>query len=377
MESYLEKLSGMADSTKQNFKATYESFDRFCQEKYGHSAEEKILEIPQDEDSEYEVLQDWVNWLSKSIIPSTINTKFSALRGYFHYRGIKIYKEDIRQEIKLPKIPKEEKHPLGLEEIRKILGEANFKKKALYLTLLSSGMRVGEAVQLKKKHFDTSEKQFMIKISANSTKTKAGRTVFISKEASDAVKPTLKRIEGDDLVFAKNNKPHYAVCCEGMTFRRILKNTGLLESYESSRTNKITIHSFRSYFFTKATRKHGENYAHKMTGHGGYLMQYDRMTIEEKRAMYLELEPDLIIDSTERQKRIIDQKDRKIADIEERFLRINKIQDEIDKGQKLFAKLEIVRGEMLDSIKNHDDGYDKLVLGANKLVEELKVITQE
>ena len=49
-ESYLEKLSGMADSTKQNFKATYESFDKFCQEKYNQTAEEKILEIPQDED---------------------------------------------------------------------------------------------------------------------------------------------------------------------------------------------------------------------------------------------------------------------------------------------------------------------------------------
>ena len=293
----------MADSTKQNFKATYESFDKFCQEKYDHTAEEKILEIPQDEDSEYEVLQSWVNWLGKNnIIPSTVHTKFSSLRGYFHYRGIKIYKEDIRQEIKLPKIPKEEKYPLRLEEIQKILREANFKKRALYLTLISSGMRVGEAVQLKKKHFDTSEKQFMIKIPANSTKTLAGRTVFISKEASDAVRTLLKKIDNDDLVFAKNNKPHYAVCCEEMTFKRILRNTGLVESYESSRTNKITMHSLRSYFFTKATRKHGDNYAHKMTGHGGYLMQYDRMTDEEKRAMYLELEPDLIVDSTERQK---------------------------------------------------------------------------
>jgi len=210
----------MADSTKQNFKATYESFDKFCQEKYNHTAEEKILEIPQDEDLEYEVLQAWVNWLGKNnIIPSTTHTKFSALRGYFHYRGIKIYKEDIRQEIRLPKIPKEEKHPLELSEIQKILREANFKKRALYLTLISSGMRVGEAVQLKKKHFNTSERQFMIKIPANSTKTKAGRTVFISKEASDAVRPLLKRIEDDDPVFSKNAKPHYAVCAEEMTFK--------------------------------------------------------------------------------------------------------------------------------------------------------------
>lgn len=314
----------MADSTKQNFKSTYDSFDKFCQKKYNQTAEEKILEIPQDEDSEYDILQAWVNWLGKNnIIPSTVHTKFSALRRYFHYRGIKIYKEDIKVEITLPKIPKEEKHPLELSEIQKILREANFKKRALYLTLISSGMRVGEAVQLKKKHFNTSERQFMIKIPANSTKTKAGRTVFISKEASDAVRPLLKRIEDNDMVFAKNEKPHYAVCAEGMMFRKILRNTGLMESYDSSRTNKITIHSFRSYFFTKATRKHGDNYAHKMTGHGGYLMQYDRMTEGEKRAMYLELEPDLIIDSSQRQ-------NARITELEKNQKRIDKLEDALN-----------------------------------------------
>jgi len=67
-ESYLEKLSGMADSTKQNFKSTYDSFDKFCQKKYNQTAEEKILEIPQDEDSEYDILQAWVNWLGKSAL---------------------------------------------------------------------------------------------------------------------------------------------------------------------------------------------------------------------------------------------------------------------------------------------------------------------
>ena len=51
----------------------------------------------------------------------------------------------------------------------------------------------------------------------------------------------------------------------------------------------------RAFFFTQAVRKHGENYAHRMTGHTGYLMQYDRMTDEEKLKMYLELEPDLSI----------------------------------------------------------------------------------
>ena len=55
---------------------------------------------------------------------------------------------------------------------------------------------------------------------------------------------------------------------------------------------------FFTFFFTQAVRVHGENYAHRMTGHSGYLMQYDRMTQEEKMKMYLKLEPNLAVYAT-------------------------------------------------------------------------------
>ena len=71
--------------------------------------------------------------------------------------------------------------------------------------------------------------------------------------------------------------------------------------YSSSRIHKITSHSFRAFFFTQAVRKHGENYAHRLTGHGGYLIQYDRMNDEEKLKMYIELEPELVIFDTSKQ----------------------------------------------------------------------------
>ena len=338
-DSYLEKISVKAVSTTRNFNATFKSFDKFCHEKYDRSAEEIIQEIPQEKDSEYDVLQAWVNWLGNSIIPSTIHTRFSSLMGYFHYRGIKMYKEDIKQNISLPKIPHEEKHPLSLEEIRKIIGEANFKKKALYLVLLSSGMRVGETVQLKKKHFDLSTNRTMIKIPADYTKTKQGRTVFISKEATSAIKPLLRRIDDNDGVFSKHPNPHYAVCAEEMTFKRILNNVGLVESYESSRTNKITMHSFRAYFFTKAVRKHDENYAHMMIGHGGYLMQYDRLIDEEKLEMYLELEPDLLIDDTVRKDAKIEEQQKKITELKQKEAEIEWLTEKVKDTEKFVGEI--------------------------------------
>ena len=100
--------------------------------------------------------------------------------------------------------------------------------------------------------------------------------------------------ELNDYIFSKKNTKPY-VSNYRRALDRIIKRIGLDEKYESNGIHKITSHSFRAYFFTKAARKHGENYAHRMIGHGGYLMQYDRMTEEEKLQMYLELEPDLVI----------------------------------------------------------------------------------
>ena len=98
----------------------------------------------------------------------------------------------------------------------------------------------------------------------------------------------------DDFVFAKKgcNPSDRSV---RVSLCGSLKRMGYTDKYESNGYMKITSHSFRAFFFTKASRKHGENYAHRLTGHSGYLMQYDRMTEEEKLDMYIELEQDLMI----------------------------------------------------------------------------------
>lgn len=301
-ENYFEKLTTKAVNTRKNFEFAVTNFNRFCAEKFDdRNSEEIIQEImtlkgEEREQALYDVLQNWINWnLKRKIAASTIHNNFSYFKNYLHYRGLKITSQDIKENLNLPKVEKEEKHPLSLTEIQRILEAANFSKKPLYLALLSSGMRIGEAVQIRKRDLDLSLDRIMVKIPAKITKTKSGRTVFLSKEASDFIKPKLRKIEDDGLVWGTNEDPSNAIAAEEMAFRRYLEKTGLTETYQTTRTRKITLHSFRAYFFTRAARVHDENYAHKMTGHGGYLMQYDRLTDEEKFDLYLELEPELLI----------------------------------------------------------------------------------
>ena len=102
------------------------------------------------------------------------------------------------------------------------------------------------------------------------------------------IRTCLDKLDDNDYVFT-NSKGDFKSRgrAEQMALANVLERLGYNEKYSSNRFYKITSHSFRAYFFTAATRKHDENYAHKMTGHGGYLMQYDRMDENEKLKMFL------------------------------------------------------------------------------------------
>jgi integrase len=155
-------------------------------------------------------------------------------------------------------------------------------------------MRIGEALSIRKSDLDFFGERIIVRIRAETTKTKQARTTFLSKECTEKLNTYVKTLKDDDLVFtdAKGKDPD---TLEQNALRSALIRLNLDQKYSTNGFCKITSHSFRAYFFTAAARKHGENYAHKLTGHGGYLMQYDRMTDEEKMKMYIELEPDLVV----------------------------------------------------------------------------------
>jgi len=303
-ESYWQKINTEPKGTQRNKRYAIDNFTWFVQETYDGKTVEEIIEELQfvkknnDEYEEilYDVLQDWINWNEKRGLGSyTIRVTFSNLRKFLFHFGIKTNEQDIKEYLRFGKVPQEERHPLSQEEYRSIIDgfAKNPYQQALFLAMGSSGMRIGEILGLKKKDIDTSKDRIKINIQTN-TKTRRARSTYISKEAAKKLQPILAKKELNDYIFSKKNTKSY-VSNYRRALDRIIKRIGLDEKYESNGIHKITSHSFRAYFFTKAARKHGENYAHRMIGHGGYLMQYDRMTEEEKLQMYLELEPDLVI----------------------------------------------------------------------------------
>ena len=339
--SFDDMLSTAPESTQINKRYAIKLFEKFVGASYpGRTTKNVIDELcllkKQDsqtyEDALYGLLQDWINWNQTSgRCNSTIRVAFSNLRKYLFHHGIKTDEQNIKEHLRFGKSTRENRHPLSQVEYQRIIDALARHPiiQGLFLSLGSSGMRIGEALSLKKKDLDLTGIRIKVNIPAT-TKTRTGRTTYLSLEAEKLLRPHLANIGLDDYVFTMKNSNDYSSSVRTM-LSRIVDKLQLVDKYQSNNIRKITTHSFRAYFFTKAARKHGENYAHKIVGHGGYLMQYDRMTEDEKLEMYIELEPDLVVfDQTKNELEI----NRLRAKVDE----IDSLKDEVQKLRESQAK---------------------------------------
>ncbi len=352
-EEYKRKLENLPPNTRRNKLRVVSNFEKFCKEYHNSTPENICKELlilkKQNEeeyiDTLYEILQDWINHISKTLNPNSLRTTFTNLRSYIYYFGIKTDSQDVKNLLSFPRVQKEEKYPLKHDQLLRIIqDQERFPvRKALYLACSSSGMRIGEAVQIKKSDLEFKDR-IQINIRPEYTKTQTGRSVFVSKECQQVLETYLEDLKQTDTVFyrGKCKNATFVAANESKRLGECLDRLGLGMKYGSSQKFKISTHSLRAFFFTQAVRKHGENYAHRLTGHGGYLIQYDRMNDEEKLKLYVELEPELVVYDSSKQK-----------------LEIEKL------------KLQQTK-EMQEMKEEMDRMKEQLALQGMKIIEELK-----
>ena len=177
----------------------------------------------------------------------------------------------------------------------------------------------------------------------------------------------LDDLDSEGYVFS-NSKIASRTRAEQMALSAALEKLGYNDKYSSNGVYKITSHSFRAYFFTKAARTHDENYAHKLTGHGGYLPQYDRLTDDEKLELYMQLEPELLvyehskknaeIEKLKEEKSELEKKEREIDGLKENMEKI--IEEKIGEyNQKFLEKVNKIYDERLLESKKRLDAMDR------------------
>ncbi|MGY5147591.1 MAG: tyrosine-type recombinase/integrase [Candidatus Nitrosopumilus sp. bin_7KS] len=295
-ETYRNKVSSKKASTIKGIFTSIANFENYCMERHG-----KANMIPEMKEAEfeelYDMLQDWINW-NNDKAASTIRIHFSNVKKFLHYMGIKLHKEDIDNEMEFPSLVSEDLYGISLSDLQKIFNVLSYKNRTLFTCQLSGLHRIGEMVQLKKKHLILDNDNIIVKIPAYMAKFNKGRTTFWSKEASKLVRPMLKKLDDDELIFTNNPKPHMAEMGVGQALRRAIVKVGLDMRYESTGRFMINTHGFRAYGITKLSR-HDPNFAKKIAGQKGYLLQYDRIDDEEKLETYQKYESDLLIDKDE------------------------------------------------------------------------------
>lgn len=304
-----QKIKNKSPRVQDGYRTVIKSFQRFCMGCYDGRTDKEIfdeLSILKGENQTtalYDVIQNWIDWNYQSgVLTSTLKQYFSILKQILHYKGFKLHPQDIKDNLEFKKRIKEELYALQLEDIQKIFTVVKSTLKGFYLALISTGARPGELLQVKKRDVDTTKKRIKITIHPENVKTRQGRSIWLTKEAASYLITRIRNLKDNDLVWTKNENPLMAEKSASKTFSRYCDQVGFTERYHSNNYRKITLYSFRSYFFGITADIHREGYAHRMIGHGGYLPQYDRMSDEKKLDWFLKLEPELLIDKSERLK---------------------------------------------------------------------------
>jgi len=271
-------------------------------------------------------------------MPQVNKFRFSLLKKYLHHRGIRLFKEDIEENLDFPTVIEEEPYPLSLKEAQLIIQNAPYKKKVMYLCMISSGMRIGETCQLKPKNLEFDKERIMVRIPASIAKYNRSRKTFFSKEASKILKHLLKKLDDDDLIFGTHDNPKYAETNEIQQLKRLLTKIGLYERQENGH-GKITSHSFRAFFITKVSR-FDRDLAHFLAGQKNkmYLPRYDRLTDDEKLELYMKIEHDLLISDIEKTKSELDKLEKEKSELEKTHIPKDEIQNMI--GDTVKAEVE-------------------------------------
>jgi len=308
-----------SQNTKRTTDHNLRNFEKFCQSKFNATSNEIMLEASRDgKEGIITVLQAWINWnLDRKLLPRSIRSMASAIKTKFYENGgIILNKEDMKN-LKFGKILKEARGIMTADMLENLINHADKQRKVLYMLQSCSAMRIGELLQLKKKHFDLSKDRIQVNLSAKMTKSGESRITFVSKECEKLLFPLLEKLEDDQIVFP--NK----IASEQHAFRRIAENAGYQEEYETTGRSKISTHTLRAYAITRLNKLNEFGFGHILAGHGFYMKTYNRRTPEELLEDYIKAEEYLQVFNRVQEKEMKVLKD-EIKEMKEKFNELNR-----------------------------------------------------
>lgn len=347
-------------STKNTYNATLNKFQSFLRIQYNLDVLQLLTKIDAQNADPIDVLDNFYSFLAEykrenstkiGYSNQTICDYISVVKEFLNGEGCKIYNEDIKQRFKLPRKTTIYEKGLTKEIINRIIRQANPKLAAVILFACSSGMRIGEIVQLRFADVDLSVNPTRIIIRAETAKTRETRITHVSSEAASTLRDYLsrKKIETkkENYLFLLQHEDRLAILKKRLAqnkytnsglYKMDLKNVQILESNlkklskeeryaksvlstchnlekqlstvlknipelaeknENGR-NSIHFHALRAWFKTQVTDAHQSDFAEALMGHKSLKLVYYRQNDKARAQTYLDVEHSLTIAETEK-----------------------------------------------------------------------------
>ncbi len=244
---------------------------------------------------------------------STMTVALVVAKEFLNSQNLHIYNEDLKQKFKMPRKETVFEEGLTKEILVRLLHNSSPKLQTAIFLTCSSGMRIGELVQLRISDIDFGTTPTTIHLRKETTKTRETRFTCISSEATKSLKDYLRRAlnwsEGskiDKYLFLNNyrdlSRPEEydrnvssTKCTLVQALWLVVKSVPELAMKNDNGRNNIHFHAFRAWFKTQVTNAHQSDFAEALMGHKSLKLVYFRQNAKDRLKTYLEVEPALTI----------------------------------------------------------------------------------
>jgi len=252
--------------------------------------------------------------------PIGAKAKIAGVKEFLSYNGVDFTDRQRKQlSTKLPKgnHARTAEKDIDTDMLKKILTHTDLKGRSVVLVLVSSGMRIGEVVQVKLSDVDLSATPGEIVVRGEHAKSGDTRTVFISSEAKDALQEWLKMrdrylMSAKDRnrgLIEKGNSKEKAIYDDRLfpfsdrnvreMWDNAIKKTGLWNKDNSTGRSQVRVHALRKFFRSQLALSCPLDIVEALMGHSGYLTEaYRRYSRKQMAEYYLKAEHHITVMGT-------------------------------------------------------------------------------
>lgn len=274
-------------STIYTYKAAIKRFFKHIYKEDFRSVEENTERYFQGQrDHEEDVRSFFIS--IKGSPPKTVQTWLAAVKIFLIDNDVELpqkFWRRLKRRKKGSRAITQDKVPSN-KQLRQILTHMRAKGKSLFLILSSSGMRIGEALQLKLEDVELDSTPTKISIRGQYTKTGNPRVSFISSEATEVLKEWLN-IREDSLKTAigrsRGRKPKqdgrifpFHTANAYVVWNNALGKAKLNDRDKTTNRHKIHPHVLRKFFRTRMATVIPVDVVEALMGHEGYLTEVYR-----------------------------------------------------------------------------------------------------